>query len=118
MRPFFLLLPALLPAQDTARNAAAPKTTAKAPATSAPKSATAAKAKAAAPAAPMTEEQKQIYAVGLSMYQNLIQLDLTPAEMELVKKALSDSLAGRPAVKLDEYGPKLSALAQGRMGRA
>jgi FKBP-type peptidyl-prolyl cis-trans isomerase FkpA len=62
----------------------------------------------------MTEEQKTIYALGLSIAQNLSQFSLSPSELELVKKALSDAIAGKPAVDIAVYGPKLQALATSR----
>src|ERR1700709_878137 len=39
---------------------------------------------------PMTDDDKAIYAVGLSMYRSLGQFDLSPAELDLVKQALTD----------------------------
>jgi FKBP-type peptidyl-prolyl cis-trans isomerase FkpA len=62
----------------------------------------------------MTEDQKTIYALGLSIAQNLSQFSLSPAELELVKKGLSDGVAGKPGVELNVYGPKLQALATSR----
>ena len=68
--------------------------------------------------APVTDEEKTIYAVGLSMSQTIAPLQLTAAEVELVKQALSDAAAGKPAVVLDEWGPKIGELAQRRQGKA
>lgn len=73
-------------------------------------------APAAAPVALTTEEQKTIYAVGLVMSRNLGQLGLSDAELELVKRALSDSASGKPAVDVDVYGPKIDGLIQTRAG--
>lgn len=87
-----------------------------APAKSAASQSTAAKAKAAAPAL-ATDEQKTIYALGLSMYRSLSQFDLSPAELEIVKRALADAAAGKPAVDLNQWGPKIQPLAQARAGR-
>jgi len=67
--------------------------------------------------APVTDDEKTIYAVGLSLSQNIAPLQLTPAEIEIVKQALSDAAANKPAVKLDEWGPKIGALAQARAGK-
>jgi FKBP-type peptidyl-prolyl cis-trans isomerase FkpA len=36
--------------------------------------------------------------------------------LDLVKRALSDAAAGKPAVDLDVYGPKIAGLAQSRQG--
>jgi FKBP-type peptidyl-prolyl cis-trans isomerase FkpA len=72
--------------------------------------------KAAATAAPETEEQKTFYALGLHLGRGIKVFNLTPAELELVKKGLSDSVAGtKPTVDLETYGPKLNELAQARM---
>src|SRR5690349_5735169 len=111
MRALFLLLPAALLAQTPATKDA-PKVPAATKAPAAPKGA--APTKAAAPATTMTDEQKTIYALGLSIAQNLQQFALTPAELEIVKKGLSDSIAGKPAVDIGVYGPKLQALANSR----
>jgi FKBP-type peptidyl-prolyl cis-trans isomerase FkpA len=63
----------------------------------------------------MTEEQKTIYALGLNIAQSLKQFDLSPAEMELVKRGLTDgSVGGKPAVELSVYGPKIQGLATSR----
>ncbi|ATB39226.1 FKBP-type peptidyl-prolyl cis-trans isomerase FkpA precursor [Cystobacter fuscus] len=62
-----------------------------------------------------TEDDKAIYALGLSIGRSIKIFDLSPAEIEIVKKGLTDSLTNaKPAVDLDTYGPKLQALAKGR----
>jgi FKBP-type peptidyl-prolyl cis-trans isomerase FkpA len=48
------------------------------------------------------------------MYQTLATFDLSPAELELIKKGLSDAAAGKPAVDINTWGPKFNALAQTR----
>jgi FKBP-type peptidyl-prolyl cis-trans isomerase FkpA len=104
MRALLFLFPVILMAQ--APPAAAPK-----PAAAPPDS-------AQAPAgAPATDEQKEIYAIGLSIYRSLGQFDLSPAEVELVERALKDAAAGKPAVELDEWGPKIQSLANARGAR-
>ena len=118
MRALVLFLPAVLMAQ-TAPPKSGTSSPAPAKSTPAPSRAAPAKAPSKAPAAAglTTDEQKTVYSVGLSMYRSLTQLDLSPAELELVKQALSDAAAGKPAVKLDEWGPKIQALAQARASR-
>jgi FKBP-type peptidyl-prolyl cis-trans isomerase FkpA len=70
------------------------------------------------PAAPsMTDEEKTIYSIGLSIYRSLGQFDLSPAELEIVKRAISDAAASKPAVDLDTWGPKIQALATDRKAR-
>jgi FKBP-type peptidyl-prolyl cis-trans isomerase FkpA len=88
------LLPAVLMAQSTA-----------------PKSAPAPKA-----AAPVlaTDEEKTVYALGLQVYRSLAQFDLSPAELELIERALADAAAGKPAVDVNEWAPKLQAFGQAR----
>ena len=74
--------------------------------------------KAAAPGGLTTDDQKIVYAVGLSMAQQLSQLALSKAELEIVKQALTDSAAGKPAEDLSTWGPKINAFAQARIGKA
>ena len=62
----------------------------------------------------MTDEQKTIYALGLSIYRSLGQFDLSPDELELVEHAMSDAAAGKPAIELSMWGPKIQPFAQAR----
>jgi len=105
MRAFLILMPAILFAQ------APPPTQ---PARPKP-GAAAAKSQAAKPAATApaltTDDDKTIYALGLSMYRSLQRFDLSPAEVEIIKRALTDSVARKPAVDLAEWGPKIQPLA-------
>jgi FKBP-type peptidyl-prolyl cis-trans isomerase FkpA len=113
MRGLLILFPALLLAQTPAPTN---KSTA-AKSTTAPKSTTTAKsapAPAASAAAGMTEDQKTIYALGLSIYKSIGVFNLSPAEMELVRKGMSDAAAGKPALDLEVQGPKIQALATAR----
>jgi FKBP-type peptidyl-prolyl cis-trans isomerase FkpA len=70
--------------------------------------------KPAAPAPLTTDDQKTVYALGLMMGQSLAMFNLSPAEMELVKRALTDSANGKPALELSEWGPKIQPLATTR----
>ncbi len=107
MRAILLFLPVVLLAQAPAP---APKAPAAPPRpAAAPRPATAAK--------PMTDEDKTVYALGLSIYRSLGQFDLSPAEMELVKQALSDAAANKPAEDLETWGPKINAMASERAAR-
>jgi FKBP-type peptidyl-prolyl cis-trans isomerase len=105
MRLFLLLIPAILMAQNPPPATNAP------PATKAPSA-------APAPGALTTDDQKIVYAVGLSMAQSLTQLGLSKAELEIVKQALTDSAAGKPAEDLNTWGPKINAFAQARVVKA
>jgi len=64
--------------------------------------------------APQTDEEKTLYAVGLVMQRSLKQFDLSAAELEIIRRALADAQAGKPAVDLDEWGPKIQALVAAR----
>lgn len=51
------------------------------------------------------------------MNRSLAQFDLSPAEIELVKQGLTDAAAGKPAVELETWGPKIQGLAGARAAR-
>ena len=109
------LLPAVLMAQGTAPKVPAANSTTAAPAAkTAPQSASA--PQAAAPGLE-TEDQKTIYALGLQVYRSLAQFDLSPAELELIKRALADAAAGKPAVDVNEWAPRLQPFGQARSAR-
>jgi FKBP-type peptidyl-prolyl cis-trans isomerase FkpA len=116
MRVLFLLLPVVLVAQTTAQQTPVTK-----PKPGAATSATArkgsARPKTAAKLTPMTDDQKTIYALGLSIYRSLSQFDLSPAELDMVKQALADAAAKKPAVDLSTWGPKIQGLAEARTAR-
>lgn len=107
MRGLLALLPLALLAQAPAPKAQPATAAAPRPAAAAPK-----------PAAPgtvlTTDNDKIIYAIGLSMARSLRPLNLTPAEVELVKRGIADAAAGKPAEDLDTWGPKINTLAQTR----
>jgi FKBP-type peptidyl-prolyl cis-trans isomerase FkpA len=126
MRTLLLLLPTLALAQTAPPAkvpAKAPAAAAKAQATGAAHPAAHPPAKAAPrpaakPAGPpplTTDDQKTVYAIGLSMYRSLSAFDLSPAELELIKRALTDAAARKPAVSLEEWAPKIQALGQARV---
>ncbi len=64
-----------------------------------------------------TDEEKTIYALGLTVQRSLAQFDLSASELELVKRALTDGAAGKPAIDLNTWGPKIQTLAHDRGGR-
>src|SRR6476661_752765 len=70
-------------------------------------------AQTAAPAAgtPQTDEEKTLYAVGLVLSRSLREFDMSPAELDIVRRAIADAYAGKPAIDLEEWGPKIQALA-------
>jgi len=51
------------------------------------------------------------------MQQSLAQFDLSPDELDIVKRALTDGADGKPAVDLDEIGPQIQPLALARRER-
>lgn len=61
-----------------------------------------------------TEEQKTVYALGLSIAQSLGSFALTPVEVELVSAGLRDGLANAPKLEVGQYNPKIKQLAQER----
>lgn len=63
---------------------------------------------------PTTDDDKTIYSIGLSIYRSLSQFDLSPSELQLIKKALDDSAANKPAVDINEWGPKIDTLGKAR----
>lgn len=72
----------------------------------------------AAESAPLTTDDEQaIYALGLSIFRTLKQFDLSPEEVALVQRAISDSVAGKPAADLTEWAPKLPRFATAREAR-
>jgi FKBP-type peptidyl-prolyl cis-trans isomerase FkpA len=122
MRAFLILLPALALAQTPpATTPAAPK-----PATTgatgagrgtAGRSAAGRGAVAPKPVGPpplTTDDEKTVYALGLMMGQSIAPFNLSPAELEIVKRALTDSAGGKPALELSEWGPKIQPLANSR----
>jgi FKBP-type peptidyl-prolyl cis-trans isomerase FkpA len=97
-----------------APSTAAPRTAAPSPATRKPPSPA---RTPAATAAPVTDEQRTVYALGLLMQRSLGQFDLSAAELDLVKRALTDAAAGKPAIDVSEWGPKVQPFASTRGAR-
>lgn len=120
-----LTLLAQAPAPKPPSSAATPKPTP--PATAAPSAGarkpalgakTSPRPAAATPStATMTDEQKAIYALGLMMQRSIEQFDLSPEELELCKRAITDGAAGKPALDPNEWGPKVQTLARARSTR-
>jgi FKBP-type peptidyl-prolyl cis-trans isomerase FkpA len=109
MRIILMFLPAVLlaqapPAPKPPAAPAAPK-----PAAAAPKPASAAKL--------TTDDDKVVYSLGLTIYRSLGQFDLSPAEMDILKQALTDATQNKPALDLTTWGPKIDAFASARAAR-
>jgi len=116
-----MFLPAILSAQVPAPKVVPPKPTATKsatkPAVAKKAPAPAAKPRPAAAPALATDDEKTIYSLGLSLHRSLAQFDLSPAEMEIIKRALADGAAGKPAIDFNEWRPKIESLTRARAGR-
>jgi FKBP-type peptidyl-prolyl cis-trans isomerase FkpA len=119
MRGLLILMSATLMAQTTPPKAApAPA----APAAAAPKPAAPKPAPPKpAPAKPKpvvplltTDDQKTVYALGASIYESLAPFYLSPAELEIVKRAIVDAAAKKPAIDVSTWSPKIQPLANAR----
>ena len=72
---------------------------------------------ASASGASASEDEKIVYAIGLSIWRSLSQLDLDPGEVAIIQRAIGDAAAGKSEIKLEEYGPKFEAFGRARMER-
>jgi len=69
--------------------------------------------------APLTEEQKSLYSLGVLMSQSISSFDLTPEEVSVVQKGLADGLAGKKSVEEAQADvQKIQELQRGRMAKA
>lgn len=65
------------------------------------------------------DEEKTLYAIGAAISRNLASFSLTPEELKIVEQGLSDGVAGGTLkVSLEEFGPKIQALAADRATKA
>jgi FKBP-type peptidyl-prolyl cis-trans isomerase FkpA len=71
---------------------------------------------ATAAAAPQTEDEKTVYALGVAVARNLAQFNLSAEEVAVLSVGIADALAERePQVDLDVYNPKIDGLVQARL---
>jgi FKBP-type peptidyl-prolyl cis-trans isomerase FkpA len=66
---------------------------------------------------PKTDDEKAIYALGVFLGNRAMPFELSKDEVEHLKRGFNDSLSGdktKVLVNLEEYGPKIAALAQVR----
>jgi FKBP-type peptidyl-prolyl cis-trans isomerase FkpA len=70
------------------------------------------------PMALTTDDEKAIYSIGLSIYGSLARFNLSPTELELVKRGFSDAAAGKPAVDLTTWGPKIDPIMKARLAKS
>jgi len=62
-----------------------------------------------------TEQQKTLYALGLTINRSLSPFNLSPSELELVEAGLADGSQHKtPKVDLETYGPKIKQLQEAR----
>jgi FKBP-type peptidyl-prolyl cis-trans isomerase FkpA len=72
---------------------------------------------AAAPASAQelkTDQDKALYAIGVSLSERLGPFALTPAEVELVKAGLADGIAGKPKLEARQYMNQIQQLRTSR----
>lgn len=69
----------------------------------------------AADAPAMTEEQKTLHAIGVSIYRSLTVFNLSPSEFEYVKQGMIDAQTGKKTdEELNSYNSKIQELAKAR----
>lgn len=69
----------------------------------------------AAESSPLTDEQKTLYAIGLSVSRSLNVFTLSPEEFKYVKQGLEDAQAGKKSeIDITVYNPKIQELAKSR----
>src|ERR1035438_3284877 len=107
MRLLLTLLPALALAQTPP--AAAPA--------AAPKPATTQAKPAATPAVGTlkTDDERTIYAIGLAISRQIAAFNLTPSEIDILLRAMSDAANGKAEIDLNVWGPKIQPLATSRL---
>src|SRR5690349_5670049 len=65
--------------------------------------------------APKTDDEKTLYALGLSIGRNLATFNLSKSELQFVIDGLTDQVTGnKPAVEINEFGPKIQEMARKR----
>jgi len=67
---------------------------------------------------PTADDEMAIYALGFSIWRSIAPLDLSPAEVEILKRGISDAVEGKPGIPLKESAPKVDALRRARAQRA
>ena len=73
----------------------------------------------AKPEAPLTEEQKSLYSLGVLMSQSISTFNLTPEEVAVVQKGIADGVSGKKSAEEAQADvPKIQELQQARMAVA
>jgi len=110
------LVPAVLMAQGTAPSLPRPKRARAPTANTAPSPPPSPLRAGIRGAGAGTDDQKTVYALA-SRLPVAGRVRAFAAEMELVKRALADAAAGKPAVDVNEWAPKLQPFGQARAAR-
>lgn len=72
-----------------------------------------------APVQLQSDDDKTIYSLGYSFGKSLAVFSLSPAEVEILKKGITDSVTGTPAAtEVEQYSQRMQALARGRQAKA
>lgn len=70
-------------------------------------------------APPRTDDEKAFYSLGYRFGRSLAAMELSPAELEQLKRGITDARAGTAAVvDVTQYESKLQDIARGRQGKA
>ena len=64
---------------------------------------------------PKTDDEKTLYALGVMLGGNLTPFSLTPAELQFVKRGMTDAATGaKPLVDVQTFSPKIQEMAKTR----
>lgn len=113
--------PAQPPKAATPAKPAPAKAGAAKPAATPPAARTTTRRPASVPAkaapAPMTDDEKVVYTLGLLLQRSLSQFDLSAGELQVLQRGLADATLHKPAIDLEEWGPKIEPFAAARRAR-
>ena len=68
-----------------------------------------------APGTLTTDDEKTVYAIGLAISRQIAMFNLTPSEVDILRRGISDGAAGKPEIELNTWGPKIQPLMTARM---
>jgi FKBP-type peptidyl-prolyl cis-trans isomerase FkpA len=67
---------------------------------------------------PKTEDEKTLYALGMTLGQRITPFKLSAAELEMVKQGMADAATGaKEIIDLKAYGPKIGEMYQARVAQ-
>jgi FKBP-type peptidyl-prolyl cis-trans isomerase FkpA/FKBP-type peptidyl-prolyl cis-trans isomerase FklB len=70
---------------------------------------------AATPAAPASDDDRTLYALGVLISRNLETFTLTPAELKMVELGLTDGTNHHPSLEAEAYQPQIQTLQRTRL---